>query len=356
MDIFSNSTSVYGLKNIILMDGEYWQKGLKELNIKTINLDQIIDKLSLPAYRIRTKYYDVLKQDQQNLQKGLPLAGRFEMQLADESKETIVCPNCKKQGKIKLRTSKIVTIATDIMYIALKKQVDILTLITDDEHYVQALELAKKEGIVVKIAYFKNKKNEKLLKLADETIDLTKEILKTDNSKKLEIQTKEKNKKDGIQGKPLNPEKILKEIKNMFIEKNTQELTLSFLGRELNSKYPNWRENYKNKTLKEILKGLSKEITIEKKGTEEYVQILGLGIGTYTGRTFEELVKETMMTVTKNNSKPVALIELGNALSKKEQLWKKKYKIKLLKKELEKMEGYNIINTNGIDYVSLQKI
>ena len=229
-----------------------------------------------------------------------------------------------------------VALAVELVHLASTQQVDVITVIAGDMDFLPAIETAKHEGAIIRLVYFNKTVNDNLLKAVDERIEMNREFLITNKIDHVfEGPEEKKEEEPTVQMTTINPKDFIQEIKRIFLNIKQKEVSISIIGQDINKKFPNWKESFNNKKLKGVILELTTEFIIEKRESQYYIQMKETGAVVEKNNKFEKFLKETIKTITLPESKMIRLIELGNSLSQKDQTWKKKYKVKQLKKELE---------------------
>ncbi len=349
-------------KATVVIDGGYWQKVLEHLNLESVDLVALTDVLCTPAYRIRAYYFDGKKQDMQSFHDSLQLLDRFEVYLGELVPRDILCPHCDQLIKTPMQKRVDVALAVELVHLATAGNIELIVLIAGDRDFVPAIETAKHAGVIIRLVHGAPKTvSDTMLKLVDEKIELTIDYLK---EKKIiyemrgeakiisEIQRSEEEAKE---------EKIRteSEVKNMLVVvesklskmlSQTPEdfIRLSALGTELSKVEPNWKEKTKINHLNTLLKLEESKYIFKEKDNQYYISTTEVvpkdeifqeidSAETYVLNVLKEFFKE-------DQSDSISIQHLGTNLSKNDPEWKKKYKVKQLKKVLKNLENDLILS------------
>lgn len=167
-------------KSLILIDGENvkksWQNCCKEKNIlEKIDYIKLVNKLSENTNKLRAIFYDglpeVIPVNKKNFLEALQKQG-ITIKTKILKHRINVCPNCKEKTDKYVQKGVDVSLACDIVRHAFQQTCDICIIVSGDEDYKDAIELAKDKGMKIWLASFKNSLSKDIQKSVDKTVFL----------------------------------------------------------------------------------------------------------------------------------------------------------------------------------------
>jgi len=165
-------------KSLILIDAENviksWQKYCYDNN-KTEKIDYIklIDKLSSGTNKLRAILYDGVPENIPICKKKFMVALQkrgIQIKTKILKHRIITCQNCKKIIDKYVQKGVDVSLASNIVRHAFQETCDICIIVSGDEDYKDAIEIAKDKGVKIWVASFKNCLSIDIEKSADKTI------------------------------------------------------------------------------------------------------------------------------------------------------------------------------------------
>ncbi|MHA2226458.1 MAG: NYN domain-containing protein [Candidatus Hodarchaeales archaeon] len=350
-------THSFPSKAAVVVDGGYWRKIIEEIGISSVDLVSLTDFICLPAFRIRTYFFDGKTQKSQSFHDGLQLLDRFEVSLGEVVPRPFSCPSCQETVQILAQKRVDVALAVELVHLATSRQIDLIVLIAGDRDFIPAIETAKHAGVILRLIHGHPKTvSDTLFKLVDEKVELSVDFFKQNKinyRRKKTIRKQQKGKQDKETLKlETDIETITTKIESILVDlisKTSKEyIPLSRIGIELNRIEPKWREKAKTKHLKDLIGMAEKKFKIKVQKKHYYISTTKKVSTGKKGKTKEpaSLDKFLINTITDyftdNQTKSLSIIQLGSLLHKKNPNWKKKYEVKQLNTALESL-GDNLI-------------
>lgn len=351
----SSFQSNFPARAAVIIDGGYWRQILKSHNLSKVDLVALSDTLSLPAYRLRSYFFDGRAQENQSFHDSLQFLDRFEVYLGEIAPKTVYCKTCQTTITVQEQKRVDVALAVEIVHLATAGHVDLIVLIAGDRDFIPAIETAKHAGVIIRLVYGSPETvSDSLLKLVDEKIELSREYL---------------NQHDIRFEKPIRPTKpilassdperlktevlvVQAQIEDILLQLLSQTsedyVHLSQIGIELMKRIPNWKEKTKVKDLLKLVQ-MDELRFFLKKQNNHYLITARKGIPrqtpskTTTLETFISNIIKEYLQQTKKDS--ISITRLGTLLHQKDPEWKKKYGVNQLKTALTDLQ--DILSVSG---------
>lgn len=167
-------------KSIILIDAENilrsWWEYCKQKNVKdNIDYKKLVDALSSNTNLLRAYFYDgvpeIVPFKKKNFLEILQKKGiQLRTKILKNRKQT--CEKCGDSIIREVQKGVDVSLATDILRHAWQNTCDICIIVSGDEDYKDAIEVAKDKGIKIWVASFRNSLSFELERTADKVIFL----------------------------------------------------------------------------------------------------------------------------------------------------------------------------------------
>ncbi len=337
---FFSTPSNYPSKAAVIIDGGYWRQLLHSQNISKVDLVKLSDRLTVPAYRIRSYFFDGRSQDNQSFHDSLQLLDRFEVYLGEIVPRLVHCKKCEKTITIYAQKRVDVALAVELVHLATAKHVDLIVLIAGDRDFIPAIESAKHAGVIIRLVHGPSDTvSDTLLKLVDEKIELSSDYL---DSVEVSFEKIPQVIDEVIEAE--NPEKIKAEIHSTLdlIEEITIQLlsqstdpsiNLSQIGIELKKRDPNWRENTKIKNLNKLVEMDDTRFIVKRQNSHYFISLTKT-VQKPVPSEIKSLEDFLLQAITehfhKTKEKTIALPKLGTLLHQKNPDWKKTDGVKKL--------------------------
>ncbi|MFW9991382.1 MAG: NYN domain-containing protein [Candidatus Odinarchaeota archaeon] len=356
----------------VLFDGGYWENTWRDLGAYNVDLLRLSDELCLPAYRLRSYYFDgkTTLNKRQSFHDGLRFLSRFEVILGDVVEKRTECPHCLREIFTSEQKRVDVLLAVQMVHLATTKQVDLIVLVAGDRDFIPSVEIAKHSGVIVKLVHGPRKNTSTdLRQLADETFELTTEILQKFLRKKEKKLLANKRVISATRSKP----QIAPESKNVLIKKSEDliqkalkntppspdgSILASSMGLTLSNIEPDWKVKYGVKDLRSFIErnGL-RIVTPRWKGKVLHLHPVS---GTVTASEMEkerlriDPAAEFMVQVLKDlqqerKTDEIGLALLGIYMTRRDPAWKKRYQIKKLDMLVERAGDKVRTSGEGVD-------
>src|SRR5271157_752040 len=327
------ASSTFPQRAAVIIDGGYWRKVEEQLKIRNIDLCGFTDHLCIPAYRIRSFYFDGRTQQNQSFHDYLQIQDRFDVILGDVVQREAFCPHCNQSFSIDTQKRVDVALAVELVHLATAKHVDLIVLIAGDRDFLPAVTAAKHEGVIVRLIHgYASTVSTQLYQNVDERVEITKKIPAKPSKERMSQTDKE-----------------LKEIYEIFqrlVKENMaktskKSIPATTIGIEIKKIEPNWMKKYKVKLLKDLVAMVGDKVRWEKVGDKIYYISL---IEDEEAPQLEDaesplrdFLLETLTEYFKANKaiKSINGPDFGQILYNKDEKWKKTYEIKSLTDALE---------------------
>ncbi|MBS3142507.1 NYN domain-containing protein [Candidatus Woesearchaeota archaeon] len=159
-------------KSVILIDAENLLKSWQSHFGKAIYIDyqKLIGTLSRNTNLLRCYYYDAVPETipmkKKQFLNALQRKG-MQLRLKVLKSRTIQCPSCSKLITRDVQKGVDVSLATDILRHAWQQTCDICIIVSGDEDYKDAIDVAKDKGIKIWIVSFRDSLSSELGRSAD---------------------------------------------------------------------------------------------------------------------------------------------------------------------------------------------
>ncbi|MCZ7383381.1 MAG: NYN domain-containing protein [Candidatus Methanoperedens sp.] len=182
-------------KTALLIDGKYFESVKRNFGVGRIDLellsDNIIKEFNIDAERYRTYYYDALpwvgdppiqedldrRAKKQSYLDKLKLLKRFEVRYGRVQRIPARCDNCGSEHIDFNQKLVDVLFSIDLIYLAWKKSVDSIAILTGDSDFSPAVRVSKEAGAMIYLVYDPTTYVHEELKLAcDDRLILNKEL------------------------------------------------------------------------------------------------------------------------------------------------------------------------------------
>jgi uncharacterized LabA/DUF88 family protein len=165
-------------RSLVLIDAENvlnsWWTFCKNNNIRArIDYDKLIKKVSEDTNLLRAYFYDGVQDKlpvkKKNFYEALRRQGIQLRTRVLKDRET-TCKQCGFKSTQLLQKGVDIALATDILRHAFQKTCDICIIVSGDQDFKDAIEVAKDRGIKVWVVSFKNSLSRELAMTADRVI------------------------------------------------------------------------------------------------------------------------------------------------------------------------------------------
>ncbi len=151
-------------KSVVLIDAENvlksWDRYCKRRGIRErIDYVKLINKLSENTNLLRAYFYDGLPDVLPSRKKGfLDALSRSGIQLRTKilRSRPYICQNCGSKEERLVQKGVDVSLATDILRHAWQRTCDVCIIVSGDEDYKDAIDVAKDKGVKVWVASFRH--------------------------------------------------------------------------------------------------------------------------------------------------------------------------------------------------------
>ncbi len=186
------------IKTALLIDGRYFESVKRNFGVTRINLellsDNIIREFNTEAERFRTYYYDALpwvgdppepddldrRAKKQSYLDKIKLLKRFEVRYGRVQKTKSRCDNCHSEHTDYNQKLVDVWFSIDLIYLAWKKTVDSIVILTGDSDFTPAVRVSKEAGAMIYLVYDPTTYIHEELKLAcDDRLIINKDLLES---------------------------------------------------------------------------------------------------------------------------------------------------------------------------------
>lgn len=166
--------------SIVLIDSQNvfraWGECSKQRDIHArINYKKLVDRLSVDTNLLRAYFYDGVEENMATKKKNFLEALTYQgIQLRTKilKERTNKCPHCGKDQVRQVQKGVDVSLATDILRHAWQQTCQICIVVSGDEDYKDAIDVAKDKGVKVWIASFKSCLSNGLRRSADKVVYL----------------------------------------------------------------------------------------------------------------------------------------------------------------------------------------
>lgn len=347
-------------KAAVIIDGGYWRRILNSYNIENVDLVNFTDSICTPAYRLRSYFFDGKTQENQSFHDSLQMFDRFEVFLGEVAPRNIFCPNCSTNFNLKMQKRVDVALAVELVHLATSRQVDVIILIAGDRDFIPAIETAKHAGVIIKLVHGPLRTvSDSLLKLVDEKLLFNPNYLNLNNIKWVErvistlIKSDDSTEDDSEQVTEV-VDQLINILSDLITSTNEEYHNLSTVGLELTTLNPEWKEKTKTKKLINLISDHSNVFTYRKEGIDIHLSLMNLNSVKLENSSQIDDLETFLLTVIlghdSTSSDSLTMGKLGYILQKTNPKWKKKYKIKTLKKALVTLGNKIIIRNVNNDY------
>ena len=325
---------LYPQRAAVMIDGGYWDNILKSMGNPEIDIVRLSEDLCNPAYRVRTYYFDGSTEERQPFFDQLQLNDRFEVILGDVTKREIKCMHCNKNTVIYGQKRVDMLLAVTLVRLVSTKQVDLVVLLAGDRDFLPVVNVAKNEGVIIKLAYTRYPKANVasgLFQKADERIHLNKVFLKKYITKKKKIEKKEQavitesKKEEDLEDK--SSQKLVEELAKVMKGYRKTRYSAGAFGDHL--KQIRFPISVKMSKLEKLTKG---RIIVIKENSGLYLDIeknekekLLPNFDPTKDPAVEFLVTTLKELLKEKNKDFIVHHELASIIHQKESEWKRKY-------------------------------
>jgi uncharacterized LabA/DUF88 family protein len=165
-------------KSVVLIDAENvlnaWQSYCEEKNMPArIDYKKLVDKLSEGTNLLRAYFYDgsssPISLKKKNFYEALQCHG-IQLRTKMLRKRSYLCDHCHQRNERLVQKGVDVSLATDILRHAWQQTCQVCIIVSGDEDYKDAIEVAKDKGVKIWIASFQRSLAKDLRNNADKVI------------------------------------------------------------------------------------------------------------------------------------------------------------------------------------------
>jgi len=169
-----------GEQSIVLIDSQNvlcaWMNYSKQNGSQSkLDYKRLVDQLSISTDLLRAYFYDGIEENittkKKNFLEALSYKG-IQLRTKILKDRTSKCPHCGKEQVRQVQKGVDVSLATDILRHAWQQTCKICIVVSGDEDYKDAIDVAKDKGVKVWVASFKSCLSNDLRKSADKIIFL----------------------------------------------------------------------------------------------------------------------------------------------------------------------------------------